>query len=265
MRIRRSLRPNIICRVSTCATCCPCLTCVSWLPRGCVAQDQSQSGSFPNVRFDESGCVTESHSNDPTMINLDLLVPPTTTRVLSVEPGEILSSSRRWMMAGLDAFSRDDGSEDFDVHHIGVAMEHLLKAYLASLHPAHIVEEKHWESLLHATGHTSRSGVPRSRTRTIGLKTAFDRVKRLLPKITVSAQKRPELPSLHEIHSGFLLPLGGPAGEPCPAGEDATKRSRRSSAQRGHPSARSRRRASRTQQLSGSARVLGSGVLAEPV
>ena len=95
-------------------------------------------------------------------------------------------------------------------------LEHLLKAYLASLHPAHIVEEKHWESLLHATGHTSRSGVPRSRTRTIGLKTAFDRVKRLLPKITVSAQERPELPSLHEIHSGFLLHLEGPRANHAP-------------------------------------------------
>jgi len=106
-----------------------------------------------------------------------------------VEPGEIFSSSQRWMMAGLDAFSRSDGSEDFVVHHIGVATEHLLKAYLASLHPAHIVEERHWESLLHATGHAGRSGIPRSRTRTIGLKTAFDRVKRLLPKISVSAQE----------------------------------------------------------------------------
>ncbi|WP_309116014.1 hypothetical protein [Saccharothrix sp.] len=106
-----------------------------------------------------------------------------------MDPAEILSSSRRWMTAGLAAFSRNDGSEDFAVHHVGVAMEHLLKAYLASLHPAHIVEDKNWESLLHATGHADRSRISRSRTKTIGLSVAFDRVRRLIPTVTVSTQE----------------------------------------------------------------------------
>lgn len=110
-------------------------------------------------------------------------------RVQLVDPAEILSSSRRWMTVGLAAFSRNDGSEDFAVHHVGVAMEHLLKAYLASLHPAHIVEDKNWESLLHATGHADRSRISRSRTKTIGLSVAFDRVRRLIPTVTVSTQE----------------------------------------------------------------------------
>lgn len=113
----------------------------------------------------------------------------TVAKVPLVEPDKILASSRRWMTAGLAAFSRDDGSEDFVVHHIGVAMEHLLKAYLAFLHPAHIVEDKNWESLLHATGHADRSRILRSRTKTIGLGMAFERVKKLIPQIKVTPQE----------------------------------------------------------------------------
>ncbi|MFC6088093.1 hypothetical protein [Saccharothrix lopnurensis] len=103
-----------------------------------------------------------------------------------MDPAQLMSSSQRWMAQGLAAFSRNDGSADFAVHHVGVAMEHLLKAYLASLHPAHIVDEKNWESLLHATGHADRTRTPRSRTKTIGLSVAFDRVRRLVPKVTVT-------------------------------------------------------------------------------
>ncbi|ONI92404.1 hypothetical protein ALI22I_03850 [Saccharothrix sp. ALI-22-I] len=106
-----------------------------------------------------------------------------------MDPKELMSSSQRWMRQGLAAFTRNDGSQDFAVHHVGVAMEHLLKAYLASLHPVHIVEEKHWDSLLHATGHADRTKTPRSRTKTIGLSVAFDRVKRLIPKISVTSQE----------------------------------------------------------------------------
>jgi hypothetical protein len=53
------------------------------------------------------------------------------------------------MLAGLGAFSRDGEPDDFAVHHVGVALEHLLKAYLAFLHPALIVDAKDFDSLLH--------------------------------------------------------------------------------------------------------------------
>ncbi|MCI2422701.1 hypothetical protein MOQ72_35275 [Saccharopolyspora sp. K220] len=96
------------------------------------------------------------------------------------------SSSRRWMQAAFEAFGRGE-SLDFAVHHAGVGLEHLLKAYLCSLHPALIIEATHWASLLHAVGHGDRSGVPASRTKSIGLKVAFDRTRALLkPKITVA-------------------------------------------------------------------------------
>ncbi|RJQ83395.1 hypothetical protein D5S17_00520 [Pseudonocardiaceae bacterium YIM PH 21723] len=94
---------------------------------------------------------------------------------------ELLVSSGRWLDAGLKQFD-DEWDPDFCVHHVAVAVEHLLKAYLVSLHPALIVDRGDWQSMLHATGHGNRSKVPASRTRSIGVTEAFDRVKELLPQ-----------------------------------------------------------------------------------
>jgi hypothetical protein len=92
------------------------------------------------------------------------------------------------MQAALEAVGRGE-SLDFAVHHAGVGLEHLLKAYLCSLHPALVVDAKDWPSLLHAVGHGGRSGIPASRTKSIGLKVAFDRVRGLLkPNIAVTDQ-----------------------------------------------------------------------------
>lgn len=96
------------------------------------------------------------------------------------------TSSRRWIQAALEALSRGE-SLDFAVHHAGVGLEHLLKAYLCSLHPVLVVEATHWPSLLHAVGQSDRAGLPASRTKSIGLKLAFERVQTLLkPKIGVT-------------------------------------------------------------------------------
>lgn len=97
------------------------------------------------------------------------------------------ASSQRWMTTGLAAFSEGDHSFDFAVHHLGVALEHLLKAYLASLDPALVTEASDFDSLLHATGHGDRARRPSTRTKTIGLALAFSRIKKLLPRqITVT-------------------------------------------------------------------------------
>ena len=105
--------------------------------------------------------------------------------VAAMDQQELQTSSRRWMQAALEAFGRGD-SLDFAVHHACVALEHLLKAYLCSLHPAMVVEAVHVPSLLHAVGHGDRSGILASRAKSIGMKAAFDRVRNLLkPKIAV--------------------------------------------------------------------------------
>lgn len=99
---------------------------------------------------------------------------------------QLKSSSYRWMNAALAAFVEGTGSHDFAVHHAGVATEHLLKAYLAGIHPALIVDGQHFDSLLHATGLGSLAG-PLTKVKTIGLVEAYVRVMKLLPgKIPIS-------------------------------------------------------------------------------
>lgn len=93
---------------------------------------------------------------------------------------QLKTSSKRWMTAALAAFSEGPKSYDFAVHHAGIAAEHLLKAYLASLHPALIVEARDFDSLLHATGHPAHASAPASRVKTIGLVEAHARVHKIL-------------------------------------------------------------------------------------
>ncbi|WP_202468935.1 hypothetical protein [Streptomyces sp. SID2888] len=95
---------------------------------------------------------------------------------------QLKASSQKWMTAALVAFSQGPESYDFAVHHAGIAAEHLLKAYLATLHPALIVEARDFDSLLHATGHGTHASVPVSRAKTIGLVEAHARVHKILRK-----------------------------------------------------------------------------------
>ncbi|MFG2515503.1 hypothetical protein [Streptomyces sp. NPDC048584] len=94
---------------------------------------------------------------------------------------QLKGSSQRWMNAALAAFVEGPEGYDFAVHHAGVATEHLLKAYLAGIHPALIVDGRHFDSLLHATGLGSYAG-PLTKIKTIGLADAHERVVKLLPK-----------------------------------------------------------------------------------
>ncbi|MGW5419762.1 hypothetical protein [Streptomyces sp. NPDC003943] len=94
---------------------------------------------------------------------------------------QLKRSSQRWMSAALAAFVEGPEGYDFAVHHAGIATEHLLKAYLAGIHPALIVDGRHFDSLLHATGLGSHAG-PLAKVKTIGLAEAHERVLKLLPK-----------------------------------------------------------------------------------
>src|ERR1700753_3623260 len=99
-----------------------------------------------------------------------------------MDSADLSRTSREWMQAGFAAFVNDDGSSSLAVHHAGVAIEHLLKAYLSSLHPALIVDPKNLESLLHAVGLGDHAQVPVTQVRTIGLEAAFQRTVRLIVK-----------------------------------------------------------------------------------
>lgn len=65
---------------------------------------------------------------------------------LAMDSAQLKRSSERWMNAALAAFVEGPESYDFAVHHAGVATEHLLKAYLAGVHPALIVDGRHFDS-----------------------------------------------------------------------------------------------------------------------
>ena len=110
------------------------------------------------------------------------------------------------MRAGLEAFARQAVTSDFAVHHCAVAVEHALKAYLASLLPALIVEGRDLDSLLHATGHANHAAVPVTRIKTIGLAEAYARAERLLrPQITVGGKTRDQVLAARNgvAHSGL--------------------------------------------------------------
>ncbi|MFF5147544.1 hypothetical protein ACFY6U_48885 [Streptomyces sp. NPDC013157] len=93
---------------------------------------------------------------------------------------QLKASSQKWMTAALTAFAEGPESYDFAVHHAGIAAEHLLKAFLAGLHPALIVEARDFDSLLHPTGHGAHASAPASRAKTIGLVEAHARVHKIL-------------------------------------------------------------------------------------
>ncbi len=92
----------------------------------------------------------------------------------------LIASSQRWLQTGLHAYSQGSDRLDFAVHHFGVAVEHLLKAYLSSLHPALVADGKDFASLLHATGHGARTGVGLTEVKTITVWEAAERSRRLL-------------------------------------------------------------------------------------
>ncbi len=121
---------------------------------------------------------------------------------------ELLASSQRWMQSALEAFGRGE-SLDFAVHHSGVALEHLLKAYLYSLHPALAIDAHHFPSLLHAVDLADRSTIPETRVKTIRLTEAFTRARDLLRgRITVTNEEfEPVLAARNGIaHAGVHDP-----------------------------------------------------------
>ncbi|MER5274347.1 hypothetical protein ABT025_01170 [Streptomyces sp. NPDC002809] len=99
---------------------------------------------------------------------------------MHLDAERLVDSSRMWMAAAFAAFADGPPSEGMAVHHAGVATEHLLKAYLVSLHPVLIVDGNHFSSLLYATGHGDHLQVQGSQTRTIQLGEAYDRVEKIL-------------------------------------------------------------------------------------
>jgi hypothetical protein len=95
--------------------------------------------------------------------------PPATNSSLSAA---LYSSAVSFAQSALRAFLE----KDFPTFllHAGTALEHLAKAYLASLNES-FVAASDFDSLLHASGLGTRSHRPPSRMKTISLRTALER------------------------------------------------------------------------------------------
>lgn len=88
--------------------------------------------------------------------------------------------------------------------HGATSMEHLLKAYLYSLHPAlirEVVKQQHnlVDVLLHAAGHSGKAGVPLEKMRTITASEALTRCIRLVEELKPFEN---DLRSLFDVRNG---------------------------------------------------------------
>lgn len=95
---------------------------------------------------------------------------------------DLLNSSRRLMHLALQDIDSDVTKADVVVLHAGIATEHLLKAYLCSIHPSLVVDHRDLNSLLHAAEHPELASKPLPMIKTIGTVEAFKRVSKILNK-----------------------------------------------------------------------------------
>src|ERR1017187_1064732 len=78
------------------------------------------------------------------------------------------------MLRSLDAWCEDE--RDMAVLHCGIAVEHLMKAFLASKHPSLLVDGRDFSSLLHAVGEGTHATADEHHTKSIGALECFRRV-----------------------------------------------------------------------------------------
>jgi hypothetical protein len=92
------------------------------------------------------------------------------------------SSAGHHARTALAHYIRTDERHVDAAYHCGAAVEHLAKAYLASLHPVLIVERGDFDSMLVLTGHEQHAKRSRgTEIRTVGLEEACKRVRQVLP------------------------------------------------------------------------------------
>ena len=93
-----------------------------------------------------------------------------------VDSASLLASARRHAMRGMRARSAGDGEHDDAALQLGTMLEHLAKAYLASLHPTLILEDRFdLFSTLQQVGLGHR-GKPGHVLKTVGIYEALTRI-----------------------------------------------------------------------------------------
>ena len=113
--------------------------------------------------------------------------------------GALRKSASRFAQAAVGDYLNRDWTAFFV--HAGTALEHLAKAYLASIHPSLIADGRSFDSLLHACGRGGLAKIPRESMRTIGATAAVERCGLVLPAI---ANMRQDLDALVQARNGAV-------------------------------------------------------------
>jgi hypothetical protein len=95
---------------------------------------------------------------------------------------ELIDSACRFAQQALRAWTAHPRRLDRFFLNAGTSLEHLAKAYLASIHPSLIVDPRHFGSLLYACGRPDLAGTPATTIRTITVTEAIRRCILLLPR-----------------------------------------------------------------------------------
>ncbi|MGW8558117.1 hypothetical protein [Streptomyces tubercidicus] len=94
---------------------------------------------------------------------------------------ELVASAQRWAQTSVDAYLEEPVDQDFAVHHMAVAVEHIAKAYLASITLTLLSgSSPSVNDLLVLGGQEDRAEKGRSGLKTISGEVAVKRVKDLL-------------------------------------------------------------------------------------
>src|SRR5947209_3523271 len=94
------------------------------------------------------------------------------TRAMEDVATQLGESAPRFARDALAALSNGD-DVGFALY-AATSLEHLLKSFLASKHPALIVEAKNLDSLLHACGQDAVANTPRDKVKTISAGESLD-------------------------------------------------------------------------------------------
>lgn len=98
-------------------------------------------------------------------------------------------SSSMHMKRSIDAYF--SGEVDMTVLHAGIAVEHLLKAFLASKHPSLLVDGRDFGSLLHAVAESALAATDAYHTKSIGASECYKRVSQFIPLPLTERQAEP--------------------------------------------------------------------------
>lgn len=123
---------------------------------------------------------------------------------------QLSESAPRFARQSLEELSK--GNDVSFSLHAATSLEHLLKSFLSSKHPALIVDPKSLDSLLHACGQDSVAKTTRDKVRTISAAESLERVGRFLPLPPASTARVLELFSVrngavHLADSSSIAPL----------------------------------------------------------